>query len=194
MAKRSKHIQFYNPDLLEKLNENNIKLWNRYKIDLTLREKSPNTIYQYYYDVHSWFCYVYENQGNICVTELNEDDLTEFFFYFKEAGNNTRRMKRRMSSISAFYKFLRKKKIIKENPMDYVSRPDKDTNVQVQTFLSEEQVKLMRKELKKYVKSFEGSSRQHRALQIQTYAMLSLSTMARVTAISNIEWVTKQLQ
>lgn len=155
---------------------------------MSLRELSEQTINQYYYDLISWWIFVLENQGNVCVSELDEDDITEFLFYCKSNGNNSRRMKRRMSSIGAFYKFLRKKKIISENPMDYIDRPTKDIDVATQTFLSEEQIITLKRKLVDLYKVYAKKSLEHLALQYRCYALLSLSTMARVNAISNIQW------
>lgn len=182
MAERSKRI-LSDLSSLEKVNPETLKLFKKYKMDMELRELSPKSIYQYETDINQWFVYIYENQANQCITELDEDDLTEFFYYCKTQGNNSRRMKRRMSSISAFYRFLRKKKIINENPMEFIDRPKKDTDVNVQTFLSSDQVNLMRDKLQKYVES--GSKG---ALELQLYALFSLSTMARVNAVANIKW------
>ena len=183
MAERSKRIVLSDKEKLERVNEQTKGLLKKYKMDMELRELSTNSIYQYMTDINQWLIYVYDNQGNQCVTELEEDDLTEFFYYCKTEGNNSRRMKRRMSSISAFYKFLRKKKVIKESPLDFIDRPKKDTDVVVQTFLTKEQVSLMREKLQEYV-----DNNKYRAKELQLYALFSLSTMARVTAVSNIKW------
>lgn len=75
------------------------------------------------------------------------------------------------------YKFLRRKRIVKENIMEFVERPRKDVDVITQTFLTEIQVKYMKNKLK-----------DHGDLQLEVYALLSLSTMARVNALSNITW------
>jgi integrase/recombinase XerC len=177
MAVKSKRILFYDEEKIKNLNSETIKLYNKYKIDMTLRELSESTIEGYENDLQHWFIYIYDNQANQCITELIEDDITEFLYYCKVEGNNSRRMKRRMSSISAFYKFLRRKKIITENPMEFMERPKKDTDIAIQTFLTQEQVDLMKQKLK-----------ENGNLQMETYALLSLSTMARVNAISNIRW------
>ncbi|WP_253294690.1 tyrosine-type recombinase/integrase [Anaerocolumna aminovalerica] len=92
-------------------------------------------------------------------------------------------MKRRMSAISAFYKFLRKKRIIKENPMEFIDRPKKDTDIITQTFLTREQVELMRNKLIEY----RDKDKKNGAMY-QLYALFSLSTMARVNAVSNLRW------
>ena len=183
MAERSKRINVHDKDKLAKINKDTQELLKKYIMDMELRELSEKTIYQYQSDLSQWLIYVYDNQGNQSVTELDEDDLTEFFYYCKKEGNNSRRMKRRMSSVSAFYKYLRKKRLITENPMEFIDRPKKDTDIIVQTFLSQDQVALMRQKLQENVDN--GG---YRALDLQLYALLSLSTMARVNAISNLKW------
>ena len=177
MPERSKRICFYDDEKLKAINPENLALWKKYKVDMTLRDLSQNTINSYENDLHQWFIYILDNQGNQKVTELTEDDITEFLFYCKTQGNNTGRMKRRMSSIAAFYKFLRKKKLIIENPTEFLDRPKHGLPIIQQTFLTKEQVEQLRQKLTEY-----GN------LQIQTYVMFSLSTMARVNAVAHIRW------
>jgi site-specific recombinase XerD len=177
MAERSKRIEMSDDVKIEKLNVKTVKYYNKYEVDMSIRELSPKTIYNYKTDLYQWFIYVLDNQGNQCITDLDEDDITEFIYWCKQQGNNTRRIKRRMSSISAFYKYLRKKRIISENPMEFIDRPKRDVDVITQTYLTAEQVVLMKEKLREY-----GD------LQIEIYALLSLSTMGRVNAISNICW------
>lgn len=183
MAERSKRITFYDKEKLEKINPETLKLYRKYKIDMELRELSEKSIYQYETDLNQWFIYIYDNQGNQCITELDEDDLTEFFYFCKTEGNNSRRIKRRMSSISAFYIFLVKKRLTQFNPMALIDRPQKDVSVAVQTFLTKEQVDLLRNKLIENINNNEKNAREYRA-----YALLSLSTMARVNAVANIRW------
>ena len=82
-----------------------------------------------------------------------------------------------MSSISAFYKFLRKKKLITESPVEFIERPKSGQPVTVQTYLTKEQVQLMREKLE-----------EHGDIQLQAYAFLSLTTMGRVNAIASLKW------
>ena len=176
-------IRFYDAEKLKHINPETLKLVRKYRMDMELRELSDKTINGYINDLEQWFIYIYDNQANVCITELDEDDLTEFFYYCKTEGNNSRRMKRRMSAISAFYKFLFKKRIIQMNPMDYIDRPKKDTDITVQTFLSREQVDLLRIKLQENVDNAGNDAR-----EMQLYALFSLSTMARVNAVANITW------
>lgn len=176
MPERSKRI-LYDEKKLEQINADTKKLVQKYMIDMSLRELSPKTIYQYQKDLEQWFVYILDNQDNKCVTELSDDDITEFFYFCKQQGNNTERMKRRMAAVSAFYKFLRKKKLITENPMEFMDRPKKGQPVITQTFLTKEQVELLKAKLIEF-----GN------LQIRTYILFSLSTMARVNAVASIRW------
>lgn len=175
MAERSKRIVFKIED--SKLNKENIKMLKKYKVDMSIKELSEKTIYNYETDLMAWFSYIYIFQDNKSLLEIDEDDLTEFFYYCKSEGNNSRRLKRRMSSISAMYIWMKKKRITKENPMEFIDRPRKDTDVVTQTFLTQEQVDLMISKLEEY-----GD------LQLQTYILLGLSTMARVNALTSITW------
>ena len=173
----SAKIRFMNYKKLEMVNPDTLKLWNRYKIDMTLRELSPKTIAAYENDFQHFMIYILDNFENKSVVEIDEDEITQFLYFCKTEGNNSRRIKRRMSSISAFYKYLRKKRIIDENPMEFIDRPKKDVDIVTQTFLTEDQVNLMRARL-----------REHGDLDLHLYAMFSLSTMARVNAVSSVRW------
>lgn len=175
--KRSKRIIIGDEKDAKEINPENMKLLNKYKRDMEMRELSAKSIYSYECDILAWFRYLVKEQYNPIATELTEDDIEEFIYFCKQEGNNTERIKRRMSSLSAFYKFLRKKKVIKENPMEFISRPKKGLPVVTQTFLTLEQYN----ELKEKLYNQDN-------LQLRTYVMFSISTMARVTAVSSILW------
>lgn len=174
---RSKRICIGTEVTDEKLNQKNLELLQKYERDMGMRELSQKTIYSYICDLKAWFRYLYLEQFNQCVTDLTEEDIEEHIYFCKKEGNNTERIKRRMASLSAFYKFLRKKKIIKDNPMEFIDRPKKGLPVVVQTFLTEKQVELMREKLEEL-----------NDLQLKTFALFALSTMARINAISNVMW------
>lgn len=177
MPERSKRVVLHDPEKLKQINEETQMLLKKYKVDMSLRDLSEKTIYQYEKDLQQWFIYILDNQFNQSVKDLTDDDITEFLYFCKQQGNNTERMKRRMAAISAFYKFLRKKKLIVENPCEFLDRPKKGLPIVAQTFLTKEQVQLMKDKLTEY-----GD------LQLKTYALFSLSTMARVNAVANVRW------
>ena len=177
MAERSKRINLYDPEKAKQINPETLKLFQKYQVDMSIRDLSKNTVEQYNADLKQWFIFMYTHQYNLSVLEATEDDITEYYYWRKQQGNNVNRQKRVMASISAFYKFLRKKKIIKESPVEFIDRPKQGQPIAVQTYLTKEQVQLMREKLEEY-----GD------IQLQVYAFMSLTTMARVHAIANLKW------
>ena len=177
MAERSKRIYMYDAEKAKQINPETLKLFQKYQIDMSIRDLSPNSILGYNSDLMQWFIYMYDNQFNLSVLEATDEDIEEYYYWRKQQGNNVNRQKRVMSSISAFYKFLRKKKLIKESPVEFIERPKQGQAITVQTYLTKEQVQLMREKLEEY-----GD------VQLQAYAFVSLTTMGRVNAIANLRW------
>ena len=140
MAERSKRICMYDAEKIKNINPETLKLFQKYQVDMSIRDLSPNTINGYISDLQQWFIYMYDNQFNLSVLEATDDDLNEYFYFRKQEGNNVARQRRVMSSISAFYKFLRKKKLIKESPTEFLERPKQGQPIVKQTFLNVEQV------------------------------------------------------
>lgn len=188
MAKKSPLIRFYDEEKLKDINPETLKLWQKYVNDMELRELSPKTIAGYTNDMQHLMLYCYDHFDNKSILELTEDDISEFLLYCKRQGNNTRRIKRRMSTISAFFIYLRKRKITTNNPLELIDRPKKDVDVLVQTYLTPEQVGQMRKALSANIDAATTDRAKNSALTLKVYALFSLSTMARVTAISNTRW------
>lgn len=177
MAERSKRICMYDADKAKQINPETLKLFQKYQIDMSIRDLKPTSIVGYNSDLMQWFIYMYDNQFNLSVLEATDEDIEEYYFWRKQQGNNVNRQKRVMSSISAFYKFLRKKKMIKESPVEFIERPKQGQAITVQTYLTKDQVQLMREKLEEY-----GD------IQLQAYAFVSLTTMGRVNAIANLKW------
>ena len=177
MAELSKRICLYNEETAKNINQETLKLFQKYQIDMSIRDLSENTVKQYNADLMQWFIYMHDNQFNLSVLDATEDDISEYYYWRKQQGNNVNRQKRIMSSISAFYKFLRKKRLIKESPVEFIDRPKQGLPIAIQTYLTKEQVQLMREKLEEY-----GD------IQLQAYAFLSLTTMARVHAIASLKW------
>lgn len=177
MAERSKRVLLYDAEKAKDINPETLKLFQKYQVDMSIRDLSPNSIKQYNADLMQWFIYMHDNQFNLSVKDASDDDIEEYFFWRKQQGNNVNRQRRIMSSISAFYKFLRKKKFITESPVEFLERPKQGQPVIKQTFLTIEQVDELRKKLTEY-----GD------VQLQTYIFFGLSTMARVNAMAHLRW------
>lgn len=177
MAERSKRICMYDAEKIKNINLETLKLFQKYQVDMSIRDLSPNTINGYVSDLQQWFIYMYDKQFNLSVLEATDDDVLEYFYFRKQEGNNVARQRRVMSSISAFYKFLRKKKLINESPTEFLERPKQGQPIVKQTFLNVDQVNKLREKLTEY-----GD------IQLQAYIFFGLSTMARVNAMAHLKW------
>ncbi len=173
---------------LKLVNPETLKYWEKYKNDMIIRELSELTIYNYQRDLEAWWLFIYEHQQNRSILDIDDDDITAFLSYCKQRGNNSRRMKRRISAISAFYNFLVKRRYMKENPAAHIDRPKKDTEVVLQTFLTEKQIDLMKEKLIQNIEDNHKIAGKHTAYQLRLYALFSLSTMARVNAVHSVRW------
>ena len=177
LAERSKRICMYDEEKAKQINPETLKLFQKYQIDMSIRDLSQNTIYGYNTDLMQWFIFMHDNQFNLSVLEATDEDIEEYYYWRKQQGNNVNRQKRVMASISAFYKFLRKKKLIKESPVEFIERPKSGQAITTQTYLTKEEVQLMREKLEEC-----GD------IQLQVYAFVSLTTMGRVNAIAHLRW------
>lgn len=167
----------YDEEKAKQINPETLKLFQKYQIDMSIRDLSQNTIYGYNTDLMQWFIFMHDNQFNLSVLEATDEDIEEYYYWRKQQGNNVNRQKRVMASISAFYKFLRKKKLIKESPVEFIERPKSGQAITTQTYLTKEEVQLMREKLEEC-----GD------IQLQAYAFVSLTTMGRVNAIAHLRW------
>jgi len=176
-------MQYATPEKIEKINPKNKELIRKYFVfkNMNLSEASKKS---YESDFNQWLVYVMENYNNQYLLDMETDDAVDMIedyiaFCTTVLGNNERRIQRRMSSISSFYLYLRKKRKIKENPIDFLDRPKVGAGEKLQikqTYLTEEQIEEIRKKLKEL-----GD------LQLQCWFEVGLSTMARVNALSNIK-------
>lgn len=184
----SPKIKFAESGKLKDVNPESKRLWEKYEIDMSIRELSTSTIKAYHNDMTHLWIYSLENFDNMSTKDMSEDELVEFLYYCKRQGNNTRRIKRRMASLSAFYKFLKKKKIIKDDPTEFIDRPKKDVDIITQTFLTKDDIDNIKIALKEKFSAAKTVPARHTAISQLCYVTISLSTMARLTAICNLRW------
>ena len=76
MAELSKKIRLHDEEKLKNINPETLKFWNKYEVDMSLRELSSKSIYGYKTDLQQWWIYIYDFQGNQSVKDLDEDDIT----------------------------------------------------------------------------------------------------------------------
>lgn len=192
MAEKRKYVRYVTKDKLNKVSQSNVNHIRKY-FNYKNMNLSDATKKSYESDFNQWLVYINEmfDKGQIEEEDILdilesrrgiEDmvDLIEDYIAFCTTflGNNERRIQRRMSSISSFFLYLLKKRKITTNPLDLLERPSVRAGEKpqvTQTFLTESQVKKIRKGLKKI-----GD------IQLELYFELSFSTMARVNAVNSI--------
>lgn len=180
-----KRITYATQEKLAKVNPKNKEAIRKYFVfkNMNLSDTSKRS---YQSDFNQWLVYIMENYDNRYILDIIDEDvddmvdLLEDFVAFCTSvlENNERRIQRRMSSISSFFLYLRKKRKIRENPIDFLDRPKVGTGEKLQikqTFLTKEQIEDIRKGLKEIAD-----------LQLELFFEFGLSTMARANAISNV--------
>lgn len=185
-----KYVRYVTKEKLEKVNPKNNLLINKY-FSFKNMNLSDDSKKSYLSDFNQFLVYImefHENENIMDILDVEKDedaidnmvDLLEQYMMFctTELGNNERRVQRRMSSISSLFLYLRKKRKIKENPIEYLERPKAGAGEKTQikqTYLTEEQVNEIRVKLEEL-----GN------LQMEVYFEIALSTMVRVKALNSI--------
>ena len=155
------------------INEENQRLLDKYERHMNVKELSETTIRNYMYELESWMRFL----GDQNVLDVDSDDIEEYIFFMKKEGNNINRIRFKFSTLSAFFKYLKKKKMVKENPVEDVDRPKKSEKIVEQTYLTLGQVNELKEKL-----------HEQDNLQIEVFINLGLVTMARKNALGNIMW------
>lgn len=61
MAERAKRIQMYDENKFQNINPETLKLFQKYQIDMSIRDLSKNTIEAYNADLKQWFIFMYDH-------------------------------------------------------------------------------------------------------------------------------------
>jgi integrase/recombinase XerC len=187
-----KYVKYVTEEKLAKVCDSNKRHIQKY-FNFKNMNLSEATKKSYENDFNQWLVFINEKaqEGFISEEDImklvkDEDGIEEMVELLEEytmfcamnLGNNERRIQRRLSSISSFFLYLLKKKKVATNPLQFLERPrvghDEKQQV-VHTFLTTEQITKIRKELKKL-----GD------LQLELYFEFSLSTCARINAVTNV--------
>lgn len=177
-----KKIVISTQEKIAQINPRNTELLRKYLIGKNMK-LSDTTKYNYISDINQFFIYILDNYENQFIFDIDVERMSEILedyiaFCANVLNNKTKRLARRLSSISSLYIYYKKKRKIKENPLDLIERPQANHGKYEikQTYLTKEQVELIRKELKE-----KGD------IQLQLFFEFGISTMARVNAISNVK-------
>lgn len=176
-----KYVFINTPEKVAQINPQNIELWKKYLIGKNMK-LSIATKTSYESDINQFFVYILDNYDNRFLFDIDVEEMSEIIedyvaFCSNFLDNKTKRISRRLSTISSLYIYYKKKRKIKENPLDLIERPIVNNSIYEvkQTYLTKEQVELIRKELNV-----------SNNIQLFLFFEFGLSTMARVNAISNV--------
>lgn len=86
------------------------------------RGLARNTIISYRDDLHVYMDFLKKRNINTFFN-ANRDDITEFMFYQKDKGLNASSIARRIAAIKAFYRFLTRERMLKNDPTSLVDSP-----------------------------------------------------------------------
>ena len=181
MTDKRRYVRYVSPELWEAVNPDNKDLLDKFLMGK--RNLSDTSRAAYFNDLQSFFVYVLKHHDNRFLLDFDVEDAAEIIddyisFCMSVLGNSERRASRKTSSISSLYIFYRKRRKIKENPVELLERVRAVAGQYVaeHIFLTMEQVEQVRKGLKE-----SGDT------QLELYFEFALFTMARVSAISSIE-------
>lgn len=99
----------------------NAEILDRYEKYMIKKEMSKNTIDNYLYELN-----VFSSSIDKSFIEVNTDDIKEYLKYWEQQGNSSGRLRFKKSTISSFYTFLIKRKMIIDNPFDNLDYKIKD--------------------------------------------------------------------
>ena len=172
VKKRSSLIQFEGD-----VNPRNMRLWKQFKNAKIAAGRSEGTLIGYESDLFQFFRFLNSECDDAIIPEITEEEIELFISRCKESGNNEKRIRRRLASLSSFFIYLKEKRKIKDNWVDYVKRPGLGEEINIRTFLTENQLL----ELK-------GKLKTHSDLGLRVYIELGLCTLAKSSEIARITW------
>lgn len=165
------------------VNPKNKQLWDSFKRAKLIAGKSENTLYVYECDLMQFFKFLNKECFDALVTDITEEEVESYIGYCMEQGNNEKRIRGRISSLSSFFIYLKKKRKIDDNWCEYIERPGTGEEVHVRTFLTEEQLTELKQKLK-----------EQDDFQLRVYIEVGLATMARSNEIAQFTWKNTDLE
>ena len=181
MAEKRKYTRYVTNELWEAVNPRNKELLD--KFIMGKRKLSESSRAGYINDFQSFFVYLLKNHENKYLFDYEVETAAEIIddyisFCLSVLGNSERRASRRTSSISSLYIFYKKRRLVKENPIELLERirGTQGQYVADHVFLTAEQVEAIRERLRRKPNT-----------QLELYFELGLFTMARVSALASMQ-------
>ena len=93
-----------------------------YKHYLDSRNLSPNTVSSYIYDINSFKDYLYDNYC-IDVSKTRKAQILTYLVNLQKQGKSSSTISRTISALKNFFEYLKKEKMIEDNPAMSIHSP-----------------------------------------------------------------------
>lgn len=123
-----------------------------YKSYLNSKNLSNNTVSSYIYDINSFRQYLNEDYG-LELTSTRKAQILTYLVNLQKQGKSSSTISRTISALKNFFEFLRKEKLIEDNPAISIHSPKQIKKTPA--ILSEDEVNLLMKQPD--INSFKGS-------------------------------------
>lgn len=152
--------------------ENSIENYKHY---LNSKGLSPNTVSSYIYDINSFKDYLDDNY-NLDITKTRKAQILTYLVNLQKKGKSSSTISRTISALKNFFDFLKKEKLIEDNPATSIHSPKQIKKIP--SVLSEEEIEHLMKAAD--ATTFKGS---------RDSAILELlySSGIKVTELTNIK-------
>ena len=99
-------------------------------MDSTLFDDFAAFIENNYRSLHTQRAYISDVKEFLNTSKnFSEKEINRYIIYLSKKNISNRSIRRKLSSISIFFEFLKKKGIIKNNPMEFITKPKMDKNL-----------------------------------------------------------------
>lgn len=171
-------ISLRRKEILEKVSDENREYAESYLKHINVSAYERTTISSKIQMLLHYLEFIADHLNNKSIKDISVSEMEDYLLYLgSECHLEPNSIAKHMSDISVFYKFLISKGVSTFNPIYYIPKPHKLKTEDHRHFLTDEQIATLKEKLEK-----NGD----RTLQV--YAFFSLSTGARVTAVSSIRW------
>lgn len=119
--------------------ENSIENYKHY---LNLKRLSPNTVSSYIYDINSFRDYLNDNY-NLDITKTRKAQILTYLVNLQKHGKSSSTISRTISALKNFFEFLKKEKLIEDNPATSIHSPKQIKKIP--SVLSEDEVNQLMK-------------------------------------------------
>lgn len=172
-----KDVTLRRKEILERVNPKNVEMAQGYLKYVNISNFEKSTVSTKIQMLLHFLDFIHTNLNDKLVTDVTVQEMEDYLLYLSKCGLQPNSITTKMGAISVFYKYLINQGLTQFNPIYYIQKPHKLKTEDNKHYLSKEQIETLKEKLE-----------ENGDLTLQVYAFFSLSTAARVTAVSSIRW------